>query len=36
MFFRGDNCIKQTWTYHINLESNDLELEGICSTVYLH
>ncbi|XP_003451309.2 apolipoprotein M isoform X2 [Oreochromis niloticus] len=24
----GDNCIKQTWTYHINLESNDLELEG--------
>ncbi|XP_039972851.1 apolipoprotein M isoform X2 [Xiphias gladius] len=24
----GDNCIKQTWTYHQNAERGDLELKG--------
>lgn len=33
VLFRGDNCIKQNWTYHLHPEKDDLELEGSVSTV---
>lgn len=34
--FRGDNCIKKTWTYHLHPERDDLELEGIYCNISIH
>uniref|UniRef100_A0A3B4XDF3 Apolipoprotein M n=1 Tax=Seriola lalandi dorsalis TaxID=1841481 RepID=A0A3B4XDF3_SERLL len=32
----GDKCMNQTWTYYINPERDDLELEGNYSTNCTH
>ena len=34
ILFRQGNCIKQTWTYGIYPDRDDLELKGNC--IYLH